>query len=209
MIIKRQSTRDVREYLQIVLNRFPDNCEIYDKITKLLKNLRLARYFLFEKINGVLIAKPEFRDASEFLNKVKERLQDEHAYKSLLEILRMFKENKKNFTEVHHEKDRIIASHTDSDLKPEHRDLDHERSSLKESKEDIRHIGTKNDISKKKLTLTADDSPEISNQAREGDKFCGAVDSQGMSKDFAFVDRVKEKLNNSEYQEFFEIHDYG
>ena len=34
-------------------------------------------------------------------------------------------------------------------------------------------------------------------------------DSQGMSKDFAFVDRVKEKLNNSEYQEFFEIHDYG
>ncbi|CAN6803355.1 unnamed protein product [Brassica oleracea] len=56
MIIKRQSTRDVREYLQIVLNRFPDNCEIYDKITKLLKNLRLARYFLFEKINGVLIA---------------------------------------------------------------------------------------------------------------------------------------------------------
>ncbi|WZZ33077.1 hypothetical protein YC2023_016478 [Brassica napus] len=113
-------------------------------------------------------------------------------------------------------KDRIIASHTDSDLKPEHRDLDHERSSLKESKEDIRHIGTKNDISKKKLTLTADDSPEISNQAREGDKFCGAVgtsstcdENGGMSKDFAFVDRVKEKLNNSEYQEFFEIHDYG
>lgn len=49
MIIKRQSTRDVREYLQIVLNRFPDNCEIYDKITKLLKDLRLARYFLCVK----------------------------------------------------------------------------------------------------------------------------------------------------------------
>ncbi|KAG5409816.1 hypothetical protein IGI04_006135 [Brassica rapa subsp. trilocularis] len=148
--------------------------------------------------------KPELRDASEFLNKVKERLQDEHAYKSLLEILRMFKENKKSFTEVHHElfsllaiddtiekidlaveigwdikllslKDRIIDSHTDRDLKPEHRDLDHERSLLKESKEEIRRTGTKNDNSKKKLTLRADDSPEISNQARGGDKFCGAV----------------------------------
>ena len=50
MIIKRQSTRDVREYLQIVLNRFPDNREIYDKITKLLKDLRLARYFLSVKL---------------------------------------------------------------------------------------------------------------------------------------------------------------
>ncbi|CAN6996819.1 unnamed protein product, partial [Brassica oleracea var. botrytis] len=136
MIIKRQSTRDVREYLQIVLNRFPDNREIYDKITKLLKDLRLARVRftyndviskvsqLFKGHKDLLLGfneflppgykitlpkdqtqrrKPEFRDASEFLKRVKERLQDEHAYKSLLEILRMFKENKKNFTEVHHE----------------------------------------------------------------------------------------------------------
>ncbi|CAN6803359.1 unnamed protein product, partial [Brassica oleracea] len=122
MIIKRQSTRDVREYLQIVLNRFPDNCEIYDKITKLLKDLRLARVRstyndviskvsqLFKEHKVLLLGfnkflppgykitlpkdqtqrrKPEFRDAAEFINKVKERLQDEHAYKSLLEILRM------------------------------------------------------------------------------------------------------------------------
>ncbi|KAG2281402.1 hypothetical protein Bca52824_052622 [Brassica carinata] len=296
MIIKRQSTRDVREYLQIVLDRFPDNREIYDKITKLLKDLRLARVRstyndviskvsqLFKEHKDLLLGfnkflplgykitlpkeqtqrrKPEFRDAAEFINKVKERLQDEHSYKSLLEILRKFRENKKSLTEVHHEvcvcvfqlyhkktintciilillspsstnspvkmwvrdraikslptmrdsnkKDRIIASHTDSDLKPEHRDLDHERSLLKESKEEIRRIGTKNGISKKKLTLRADDSPEISNQAREGDEFCGAVgtsstcDENGHVQGLAFVDRVKEKLNNSEYQEFFEI----
>ncbi|KAH0938279.1 hypothetical protein HID58_005740, partial [Brassica napus] len=235
--LRRQSARDVLEYLQIVLNRFPDNREIYDKITKLLKDLRLPRpgftyndviskvSQLFKEHKDLLLGfneflppgykitlpedqtqrkKPELRDASEFLNKVKERLQDEHAYKSLLEILRMFKENKKSFTEVHHElfsllaiddtiekidlaveigwdikllslKDRIIDSHTDRDLKPEHRDLDHERSLLKESKEEIRRTGTKNDNSKKKLTLRADDSPEISNQARGGDKFCGAV----------------------------------
>ncbi|CDY42983.1 BnaC02g19570D [Brassica napus] len=117
MIIKRQSTRDVREYLQIVLNRFPDNCEIYDKITKLLKDLRLARVRstyndviskvsqLFKEHKVLLLGfnkflppgykitlpkdqtqrrKPEFRDAAEFINKVKERLQDEHAYKVLL-----------------------------------------------------------------------------------------------------------------------------
>uniref|UniRef100_A0A0D3API6 Histone deacetylase interacting domain-containing protein n=1 Tax=Brassica oleracea var. oleracea TaxID=109376 RepID=A0A0D3API6_BRAOL len=104
MIIKRQSTRDVRGYLQIVLNRFPDNREIYDKITKLLKDLRLARVRsayndviskvsqLFKEHKDLLLGfnkflppgykitlpkdqtqrrKPEFRDAAEFINKVK------------------------------------------------------------------------------------------------------------------------------------------
>ncbi|KAG2312961.1 hypothetical protein Bca52824_024518 [Brassica carinata] len=133
MIIKRQSTRDVREYLQIVMNKFPDNREIYHKITKLLKDLRLARVRstyndviskvsrLFKGHKDLLLGfnkflprgykitppkdqtqrrKPEFRDAVEFLNKVKERLKDEHAYKSFTEILQMFKENKKTITEV-------------------------------------------------------------------------------------------------------------
>ena len=81
------------------------------------------------------------------------------------------------------QKDRIIDSHTDRDLKPEHRDLDHERSLLKESKEEIRRTGTKNDNSKKKLTLRADDSPEISNQARGGDKFCGAIATSSTKDD--------------------------
>ncbi|CAN7040415.1 unnamed protein product [Brassica rapa subsp. trilocularis] len=146
MIIKRQSTRDVRGYLQIVLNRFPDNREIYDKITKLLKDLRLARLRstyndviskvsqLFKEHKDLLLGfnkflppgykitlpkdqtqrrKPEFRDAAEFINKVKERLQDEHAYKSLLEIFRMFRENKKSLTEVHHEVLYVLRDHQD------------------------------------------------------------------------------------------------
>ncbi|CAN6852162.1 hypothetical protein Bca4012_049877 [Brassica carinata] len=146
MIIKRQSTRDVREYLQIVLDRFPDNREIYDKITKLLKDLRLARVRstyndviskvsqLFKEHKDLLLGfnkflplgykitlpkeqtqrrKPEFRDAAEFINKVKERLQDEHSYKSLLEILRKFRENKKSLTEVHHEVLYALRDHQD------------------------------------------------------------------------------------------------
>ncbi|KAJ0242751.1 hypothetical protein HA466_0200370 [Hirschfeldia incana] len=137
MMMKRQSTRVVRDqYLQIVMNKFPDNREIYDKITKLLKDLRLARVRstyndviskvsqLFKGHKDLLLGfnkflprgykiklpkdqtqrrKPEFRDAVEFLNKVKARLQDEHAFKSFVEILRMFKENKKSVTEVHDE----------------------------------------------------------------------------------------------------------
>ncbi|KAG2312962.1 hypothetical protein Bca52824_024519 [Brassica carinata] len=130
MIIKRQSTRDVREYLQIVMNKFPDNREIYDKITKLLKDLRLARVRstyndviskvsrLFKGHKDLLLdqtqrRKPEFRDAVEFLNKVKERLKDEHAYKSFTEILQMFKENKKTITEVHHEVLYALRDHQD------------------------------------------------------------------------------------------------
>ncbi|CAN6852160.1 unnamed protein product [Brassica oleracea var. botrytis] len=146
MITKRQSTRDVRGYLQIVLNRFPDNREINDKITKLLKDLRLARVRsayndviskvsqLFKEHKDLLSGfnkflppcykitlpkdqtqrrKPEFRDAAEFINKVKGRLQDEHAYKSLLEILRMFRECKKSLTEVHHEVLYALRDHQD------------------------------------------------------------------------------------------------
>ncbi|CAH2066493.1 unnamed protein product, partial [Thlaspi arvense] len=132
-------------------------------------------------------------------------------------------------------KDRIIGSHPDRELKTEHMDVDHDRSLLKESKEDIRRIDKKNDYmddrdrrgygvddrglehdnqkeqflhSKKKVTLRDDDSPEISNQAREGDKFYGAIatsstyDDKGHIQELAFVDRVKAKLNTSDYQEF-------
>ncbi|KAF3519879.1 hypothetical protein DY000_02063518 [Brassica cretica] len=120
-------------------------------------------------------------------------------------------------------KDRI------NDLKTEHMDIDHERSLLKESKEDVRRIDKKNDymdgrdmkgdgmdsqkeqflLGKKKLTLRDNDSPGISNQARErGDKFRGDIatsstyDDKGHVQELAFVDRVKAKLKTSEYQEF-------
>ncbi|CAF2193558.1 unnamed protein product [Brassica rapa] len=120
-------------------------------------------------------------------------------------------------------KDRI------NDLKTEHMDLDHERSLLKESKEDVRRIDKKSDymdgrdrkgdgidsqkeqflLGKKKLTLRDNDSPGISNQAREGgDKFRGDIatsstyDDKGHVQELAFVDRVKAKLKTSEYQEF-------
>lgn len=85
------------------------------------------------------------------------------------------------------QKDRI------NDLKTEHMDIDHERSLLKESKEDVRRIDKKNDYmddqkghflhSKKKLTLRDEDSTETSNQGREGDKFCGAIATSSTKDD--------------------------
>ncbi|CAH8363812.1 unnamed protein product [Eruca vesicaria subsp. sativa] len=124
---------------------------------------------------------------------------------------------------------------TDRDLKTEHMDIDHERSLLKESKEDVKRIDKKSDymdgrdrkgdgidnrglghdsqkdqflLSKKKLTLRDNDSAEISNHGREGDKFRGDIatssthDDKGHVQELAFVDRVKAKLKTSEYQEF-------
>ncbi|KAJ4866889.1 Paired amphipathic helix protein Sin3-like 4 [Raphanus sativus] len=116
------------------------------------------------------------------------------------------------------QKDRTIALHSDRDLKTEHMDQDQERSLLKETKEEVRRIERKNDYmddqkgqflhSEKKLTLRDGDSNETSNQGREGDKFCGAIatsstkDDKGHVQELAFVDRVKAKLNTSDYQEF-------
>jgi paired amphipathic helix protein Sin3a len=110
-------------------------------------------------------------------------------------------------------------------------DVDHERSLLKDSKEEVRRIDKKNDFmddrdrkdyrgldhdshkehffnSKKKLIRKDDDSAEMSDQAREGDKFSGAIpssstyDEKGHSQELAFVDRVKAKLDTADNQEF-------
>ncbi|CAH8392179.1 unnamed protein product [Eruca vesicaria subsp. sativa] len=146
MIIKRQSTRDVHEYLHTVMNRFHDNRETYDTVAKLLKDVRSARVRytycdviskvteLFKGHRDLILGfnkflptghkitlpkdqtqrrKPEFRDAIEFLNKVKARLQDERAFKSFLEILRTFQEKKKSITEVCHEVSFVLRCHPD------------------------------------------------------------------------------------------------
>ncbi|CAN6852159.1 unnamed protein product [Brassica oleracea var. botrytis] len=70
---------------------------------------------------------------------------------------------------------------------------------------------------KKKLTIRDDDSPEITNQAREGVSFLISIQAAlsaiscglkltfvmtGHVQQLAFVDRVKVKLDTSEYQEF-------
>ncbi|CAD5316797.1 unnamed protein product [Arabidopsis thaliana] len=128
-------------------------------------------------------------------------------------------------------KDRIITSHPNRALKTENMDVDHERSLLKDSKEEVRRIDKKNDFmddrdrkdyrgldhdshkehffnSKKKLIRKDDDSAEMSDQAREGDKFSGAIpssstyDEKGHSQELAFVDRVKAKLDTADNQEF-------
>ncbi|EFH69525.1 predicted protein [Arabidopsis lyrata subsp. lyrata] len=118
-------------------------------------------------------------------------------------------------------KDQSITPHRDHDYGTEHTDLDRERPLKKENKEHMRGNTKENEHrdardfephskkeqflnNKQKLHIRGDDSAEISNQ----NKFSGAVpssstyDEKGYSQDLAIVDRVKEKLNASEYQEF-------
>ncbi|VVA94715.1 unnamed protein product [Arabis nemorensis] len=118
-------------------------------------------------------------------------------------------------------KDRIISA--------EHTDIERERPLMRENKEHMRVSDKKNEHKdaryfkpdsqkeqflnkKQKLQIRGDDSADISNQVREGDKFSGAVPSSSTygekgavkryNQEIAFVDKVKEKLNTSEYQEF-------
>ncbi|KAG2321569.1 hypothetical protein Bca52824_014782 [Brassica carinata] len=106
---------------------------------------------------------------------------------------------------------------TDRDLKAEHMDMDHERSLVKESKEDVRRIDKKSDymdgrdrkgdgidnrglghdsqkeqflLSKKKLPLRDDGSPGVSNHAREGDKFRGDIATSSTYDDKGHVQEL-------------------
>ncbi|XP_010551461.1 PREDICTED: paired amphipathic helix protein Sin3-like 3 [Tarenaya hassleriana] len=112
----------------------------------------------------------------------------------------------------------VITSHPDRDLSIERPDLDHEKSPMKENEEQVRRNDKESEqrdvrdgrgserggrdfeydsqtqqfpVSKSKPPLRGDNSAELSNQGREG-----------YSQELGFVDRVKEKLHISEYQEF-------
>ncbi|XP_028063496.1 paired amphipathic helix protein Sin3-like 2 [Camellia sinensis] len=56
----------------------------------------------------------EFEEAISFVNKIKKRFQnDDHVYKSFLEILNMYKKEHKGITEVYHEVAVLFSDHSD------------------------------------------------------------------------------------------------
>ncbi|KAJ4884289.1 Paired amphipathic helix protein Sin3-like 4 [Raphanus sativus] len=207
-------------FVNKIKTRFQGDDRVYKSFLDILNMYRKENKSITEVYQEVATL---FRDHHDLLVEFTHFLPDTSGATSTNDIVKMSVRDRGGIKSLpamrdSDKKDRAIASHTDRDLKTEHMDLDQERSLLKESKEDVRRIEKKNDYmdeqkgqflhSKKKLTLRDGDSNETSNQGREGDKFCGAVatsstkDDKGHVLELAFVDRVKAKLNTSDYQEF-------
>ncbi|KAF8098764.1 hypothetical protein N665_0259s0034 [Sinapis alba] len=207
-------------FVNKIKTRFQGDDRVYKSFLDILNMYRKENKSITEVYKEVAIL---FRDHHDLLVEFTHFLPDTSGAASTNDIVKMSVRDRGSIKSLptmrdSEKKERIIASHTDRDLKTEHMDVDQERSLLKESKEEVSRIDKKNDYmddqkaqflhSKKKLTLRDDYSTETSNQAREGDKFCGAIatsstkDDKGHVQELAFVDRVKAKLNTSDYQEF-------
>ncbi|CAH8297642.1 unnamed protein product [Eruca vesicaria subsp. sativa] len=198
-------------FVNKIKTRFQGDDRVYKSFLDILNMYRKENKSISEVYQEVAIL---FRDHHDLLVEFTHFLPDTSGSASTNDIVKMSVRDRGGIKSLptmrdSDKKDHIIALNTDRDLKTERMDPDHERSSLKESKEDVRRIDKKNDyMDKKKLTLKDDDSPGTSNQAREGDKLCGAIaisstkDDKGHVQELAFVDRVKAKLSYSEYQEF-------
>ncbi|EOA33276.1 hypothetical protein CARUB_v10019668mg [Capsella rubella] len=209
-------------FVNKIKTRFQGDDRVYKSFLDILNMYRKENKSITEVYREVAIL---FRDHHDLLGEFTHFLPDTSATASTHDPVKMPVRDRgiKSLPTMRQidldKKDRIITSHPDRALKTEHLDIDHERSLLKESKEEVRRIDKKNDymddrdrkehfLNKKKLTLRDDDSAEMSNQAREGDKFSGATPSssayieKGHSQELAFVDRVKAKLDNADNQEF-------
>ncbi|CAH8257671.1 unnamed protein product [Arabidopsis lyrata] len=221
-------------FVNKIKTRFQGDDRVYKSFLDILNMYRKENKSITEVYQEVAIL---FRDHHDLLVEFTHFLPDTSATASTNDSLKMPVRDRgikslPNMRQIDlDKKDRIITSLPDRALKTEHMDVDHERSLLKDSKEDVRRIDKKNDYmddrdrkdyrglehdshkehffnNKKKLILKDDDSAEMSNQAREGDKFYGAIpssstyDEKGHSQELAFVDRVKAKLDTAENQEF-------
>ncbi|CAH8253403.1 unnamed protein product [Arabidopsis lyrata] len=218
---KRVEFEEAISFVNKIKTRFQGDDRVYKSFLDILNMYRKDSKSITEVYQEVAVL---FRDHTDLLVEFTHFLPDTSATPSIHSVKTSARDRGMSLPD---KKDRIITPHPDHDYGTEH--MDRERPMKKENKEHMRGNNNENEQrdardlepdSKKeqflnkrqKIHIRGDDSAEISNQVREGNKFFGAVPSsstydekgamKSYSQDLAIVDRVKGKLNASEYQEF-------
>jgi paired amphipathic helix protein Sin3a len=216
---KRVEFEEAISFVNKIKTRFQGDDRVYKSFLDILNMYRRDSKSITEVYQEVAIL---FRDHSDLLVEFTHFLPDTSATASIPSVKTSVRERGVSLAD---KKDRIITPHPDHDYGTEHIDQDRERPIKKENKEHMRGTNKENEHrdardfephskkeqflnKKQKLHIRGDDPAEISNQS----KLSGAVPSsstydekgamKSYSQDLAIVDRVKEKLNASEYQEF-------
>ncbi|PKA53860.1 Paired amphipathic helix protein Sin3-like 4 [Apostasia shenzhenica] len=139
---QKLTTNDALAYLKAVKDIFQDNREKYDEFLEVMKDFKSQRIDtsgvimrvkeLFKGHRDLILGfntflpkgyeiklpedkKPvEFQEAISFVNKIKNRFQnDEHIYKSFLDILNMYRRENKSIHEVYQEVAVLFENHND------------------------------------------------------------------------------------------------
>ncbi|KAG0499099.1 hypothetical protein HPP92_003790 [Vanilla planifolia] len=118
---QKLTTNDALAYLKAVKDIFQDNREKYDEFLEVMKDFKSQRIDTGGVImRGYEIKLPEekkpveFEEAISFVNKIKNRFQnDEHIYKSFLDILNMYRRENKSIQEVYEEVAVLFQHHHD------------------------------------------------------------------------------------------------
>ncbi|XP_010477744.1 PREDICTED: paired amphipathic helix protein Sin3-like 3 [Camelina sativa] len=220
---KRVEFEEAISFVNKIKARFQGDDRVYKSFLDILNLYRKDSKSITEVYQEVAVL---FRDHTDLLVEFTHFLPDTSATATIQSVKTSVRDRGISLPD---KKDRIITPHPDHDYSTEHVDLDRERPMKKENKEYVRGYNKENEHrdardfqtdskkvqflnNKQKVYIRGDDSAEISNHVREGKKISGAVpssstyDEKGAMKsygqDIAIVDRVKEKLNASEYQEF-------
>ncbi|ESQ28217.1 hypothetical protein EUTSA_v10019296mg [Eutrema salsugineum] len=135
MVERAPELSDAIEYVMTVKDKFKDDSEIYDEflqsladfraksVTSRMKELFKGQQELLLGFNrflptGFQITLPKkhpgFKEAISFINKVKTRfLDDDRPYRSFLDILKMYRKEKKSICEVYQEVVILFREHDD------------------------------------------------------------------------------------------------
>ncbi|KAH0849555.1 hypothetical protein HID58_096291 [Brassica napus] len=112
--------RDALHYVSAVRNTFHDDIGKYETFLEVMKDFRAQR----DDHNGYTITfpleeeKPKtrvgFQDAFSFVTKIKARFSsDEHAYKRFLDIMEMYRKERKSIIDVYEEVTILFKGHDD------------------------------------------------------------------------------------------------
>ncbi|KAL1218966.1 Paired amphipathic helix protein Sin3-like 3 [Cardamine amara subsp. amara] len=216
---KRVEFEEAISFVNKIKTRFQGDDRVYKSFLDILNMYRKDSKSITEVYQEVAIL---FRDHTDLLGEFTHFLPDTSATASIHSVKTSVRDKGSS---VPDKKDRIITPQPDHDFGIEHTEVDRERPLMKENKEHMRGKNKEHEHrdardfepdsqkeqflnKRQKLQIRGDDSAQFSNQVREGDKFSGVVpssstyDEKGYIQELAIVDRVKEKLNTSEYQEF-------
>ncbi|KAG7586211.1 Paired amphipathic helix superfamily [Arabidopsis thaliana x Arabidopsis arenosa] len=134
-------------FVNKIKTRFQGDDRVYKSFLDILNMCRKENTSMTEVYDEVAIL---FRDHHDLLLEFTHFLPDTSATASTHDPVKMSVHDRgikylPSMRQMDLDKDRIITTHPDRALKIEHMDVDHERSLLKESKEEVRRIDKKND----------------------------------------------------------------
>uniref|UniRef100_A0A0V0I7T0 Putative ovule protein n=1 Tax=Solanum chacoense TaxID=4108 RepID=A0A0V0I7T0_SOLCH len=148
---------------------------------------------------GSSVSKFDFEQAINLVNKIKKRLENDHDYKSFINILSVYRKENKDIKEVYHEVAIILNEHPDlldectMFLLNSSTNLDNNKTLMRLHKEQKKTRAEKENMGKR---IHNEEYKEPDNENKDALKYTHG-------KEFTFCEKVKERVRSpADYQTF-------